>query len=598
MKSQLKKPLDKQDCLNCGGNKSPFHGLSSSALHTSLSLRALAVSFGCRLGTSSSFLKWIATIAALLCGISAQGDLKTIESGKFIAVLAGKPIGSESFTHQRQGDQDIWLGEVDLQAGGVNLKQKSRLVLNPQGRPIKYDLVYSSGGPEQSVSIAFGDKTYTFITKEQDKDKDKSDERPLPTNPVVLSNNVLHHNLLLARRYDWAKGGRQEFTAVPNTPLALESRQDEEFQLGNSVIRLRHLFLSIGGAIGANLWIDPKERLVKMDIPLQRAEVFLEGFEKIEPVPELGSSGAAAVDAVDVLFPSGDHTMAGTLTLPKSRSALLPGVVLITGSGPQNRDEDSEGPGGLKLGLFRVIAEALGNHGFAVLRYDDRGVAKSGGNFATASMTDLEDDARAALSFLKTRSEIDPARIGILGHSEGAVLGARIAAVSGEVKALVSMAGSAQTGENILRWQLRAALSNMRLSEAEVKAAADRQESFITAAKKAEGEVTEIDGQNVNLRWFKEFLAFDPLPTIRRLSCAVAILQGGRDVQVPPEDARAWEKALAEAENHSYEIKIFPTLGHLFTESSGEGIAELADARRKVSPEALDFIVDFLRRKL
>jgi len=556
------------------------------------------VRFGCGLRAATRFLMWIVSTAALLYCVFAQGDLKTVESGKFIVVLAGKPIGSESFTHQRQGDQDIWLGEVDLQAGSVNLKQKSRLVLNPQSRPISYDLVFSSGGPEQSVSIAFRDKTYTFITKEQDKDKDKSDERPLPANPVVLSNNVLHHNLLLARHYDWAKGGRQEFTAVPNTPLALESRPDEEFRLGNSVIRLRHLFLSIGGAIGANLWMDSRERLIKMDIPLQRAEVFLEGFEKIEPVAGLASPGAAAIDAVDVLFPSGDHTMAGTLTLPKSRSVPLPGVVLITGSGPQNRDEDSEGPGGLKLGLFRAIAEALSGGGFAVLRYDDRGVARSGGSFATASMTDLEDDARAALSFLKTRSEIDPARIGILGHSEGAVLGARIAVASGEVKALVSMAGTAQNGENILRWQLRAALSNMRLSEAEVKAAADRQESFIAAVKKAEGEVAEIEGQNVNLRWFKEFLAYDPLPTIRRLSCAVAVLQGGRDVQVPPEDARALEKALAEAENRSCEIKIFPTLGHLFTESTGEGIAELADARRKISPEALDFIVDFLRRKL
>ena len=533
-------------------------------------------------------------LALAVAARAAEDEGRVVESGKFLLFQAGKPIGTESYRHERFDDREIWSGEVDLETGGLKLRQTPRLVLDRKGRLLMLDLPYAIGGQQGSFTYDFRPGTYRITRRESGKDE--SEERPLPAGALILSNNVLHHNILIARRYDWARGGRQEFTALPDTSVVLESRGEDRFRLDGRETVYRHLFMTVAGAIGINLWLDGP-RLVKMDIPLQRAEIFLEGYEKLEPIAP-PSPRAAGIDALEVEFPSGDHRMAGTLTLPTVRKGPVPAVILISGSGPQNRDEDSEGVGGLKLGLFRIVAEKLTAAGIAVLRYDDRGVGRSGGNFPTANMTDLESDARAALAYLRTRPEVDADRVGIVGHSEGAILGARIAASAPAVKALVLMAGTAENGKALLRWQAEKALQVARLSEDARKGAIRNQEEFFELVDKADADVAEVQGQNISIRWFKEFLAYDPLEAVRRVRCPAAILHGEMDVQVPPADARALERTLAEAGNADRELRLFPKLGHLFTESTGNGIAELADTRKTVDPEVLAFIAGFLSRKL
>jgi dienelactone hydrolase len=476
------------------------------------------------------------------------------------------------------------------------LKQKPRLVLSSEGKPVTFDLVYSTGGPDQAFIYAFAEDSFTVTSK--GSPKDSTQQFSLPANAVVLANNVIHHNLLLARRYDWKKGGKQEFVALPSTTLSLETRAEDNFLISGNPLNLRHLFLSIGGVIGSNLWLDSHERLIKMDIPLQRIEVFLEGFEKIEPAVKPAASNPVPLVAIDVNYSSGDHFMAGTLTLPRSHTPPFPAVILITDTGPQNRDGDSPGVGGLKMGIFRAIAEKLSVNGIAVLRYDDRGVGKSGGSFPTADMTDFESDARAAITFLRSRPEIDPRRVGVLGCNEGALLGARIAADSPEIKALVSLASPARNGEEIMRWQQKRSLERLNLREEDYKAEEKKGLAFIEAIKKSDEDVAEIDAQKVNLRWFRAFFASDPLAVIRRVKCPVAVMQGGKDTQVPPEDAEALDRALTESDNREHDLKIYPTLGHLFTESSGEGMAEMADTQKKISEEVLNYILGFLKRKL
>lgn len=538
---------------------------------------------------------WIYLGTLCLQGVSLPGKA-AIEEGRFLLFLAGKQVGWESYTHRKDGGMDVWSGEVDIHAPGMTLKQKPNLVLSADGKPVAFDLAYSTDGAENSISYKFLNDTVTVSSK--GSSGESSREFPLPRNVVVLVNNVLHHDLLLARRYDWKKGGRQEFTALPNTAIALDSRGADDYLLNGNPLNLRHLFLSIGGVIGANLWLDAQERLVKMDMPLQRIEVFLEGYEKMESAIKPSPPGPKMFEALPVRFSSGEHSMAGTLTLPKTRPGPSPAVILISDTGPQNRDGDSPGEGGLKMGIFKSIAEKLSGNGFAVLRYDDRGVGKSGGSFPTASMSDFEDDARAAITYLRSRSDIEVGRIAILGYNEGALVGARIAAADPGIRALINMAGPARSGEEILNWQRRNYLSRLNLREEEIRAEEKKGLAFIDAIKKSEDDVVDIDGQNINARWFREFLTCDPLGIIKRVKCAVAVIQGGKDIQVPPEDAAALDKTLAESDNRDHELRVFPGLGHLFTESSGEGLAEMADSRKTISDEVVNYIVTFLKRKL
>ena len=236
----------------------------------------------------------------LLQGAAPRSEVVPVEKGAFLLYMAGKQVGRETYVHERNGKQDIWSGEVDIQTAGSQLKQKPRLVLSSDGKPVTFDLVYSTGGPEQAFSYTFAEDSFTVTSR--GSSKDSAQQFSLPANAVVLANNVIHHNLLLARRYDGRKGGKQEFVALPSTPVSMETRGEDNFLISGNPLSLRHLFLSIGGVIGANLWLDSQERLIKMDIPLQRIEVFLEGFEKIEPSIATAPPIPAALVSVDAQF--------------------------------------------------------------------------------------------------------------------------------------------------------------------------------------------------------------------------------------------------------------------------------------------------------
>ncbi len=534
---------------------------------------------------------WLLTLGSIL-----PPETVTIESGTFLLFLAGKQVGRETYVHQKEEDKDIWFGYVDIRTDDMTLTQKPRLVLNADGKPASFDLKYSTGGPEQTLSYAFSDSSFTVTSK--GGEKDASEQFSLPSGAIVLANNVLHHEIILARRYDWGKGGRQEFTAVPNTPVSLDDRGIDEFLLNGRPVSLRHLFLTVGGVIGANLWLDGKDRVVKVDIPLQRITVFLEGYEKLDPALRSAAPASPAFSVTQASFYSKDAFISGTLTVPRAGAPPFPAVILISDTGPQNRDGDSPGAGGLKLGIFRSIAEKLSSNGIAVLRYDDRGVGKSGGSFPTSGMADFEGDARSAITCLRARPEIDPGRIGIVGYSEGAILGARIVANSPEIRALLALACPARSGEAILRWQQEGNLARLNLREEDSKAEEKKGQAFIDAIKQASQDVIEVEDQKVNVRWFRDFFAMDPPAIFRKVKCSVAIVQGGKDIQIPPEDAETLEKVLAESDNRDHVLKIYPSLGHLFTESSGDGLAELADTRKAVSEEVLNYILGFLKRKL
>src|SRR5262245_42742851 len=174
-----------------------------------------------------------------------------------------------------------------------------------------------------------------------------------------------------------------------------------------------------------------------------------------KPKPDYSAPADAPYIAEDVMVktPAG-HTLAGTLTLPKSASRAHPvgAIVTVTGSGPQDRDENIGLPG---FRPFRQIADALGRHGIAVLRMDDRGTGSSGGTFKGSTSADFAEDVRAGLAYLRTRPEIRADRLGVLGHSEGALIAPMVAEKEPALRAIVLLAGIAQPGRNALHFQLK-----------------------------------------------------------------------------------------------------------------------------------------------
>jgi len=290
--------------------------------------------------------------------------------------------------------------------------------------------------------------------------------------------------------------------------------------------------------------------------------------------------------AVDVMIPTPmGHRLAGTLSLPAGARGPVPAVVTISGSGLQDRDAAI--PSVLGYRPFREMAGALAARGMAVLRVDDRGFGGSGGNPATATSADFADDARAALAWLRGRPEIDGARLGLIGHSEGGIIAPMIAVTDPALKGLVLLAGPAYTGRRVIEYQNRSAID---LAPGFSRAQRD---SILWAAMQS------VDSLGKEIPWMGYFLAHDPLVTARKVRTPVLILHGATDRQVTPDQAAALDSAFRAAGNRDVSHQVFPETNHLFLadpDGSPGGYAALSPTTLR--PEVLRRIVEWLASRL
>jgi dipeptidyl aminopeptidase/acylaminoacyl peptidase len=275
-----------------------------------------------------------------------------------------------------------------------------------------------------------------------------------------------------------------------------------------------------------------------------------------KPKPDYSAPADAPYTAeeVSVKTPAG-HTLVGTLTLPKtaSRSQPVSAIVTVTGSGPQDRDEHIPLPG---FRPFRQIADSLARRGIAVLRMDDRGTGASGGTFKGSTSADFAEDVRAGLAYLRTRPEIRADRLGVLGHSEGAIIAPMVADKEPTLRAIVLLAGIAQPGRTALYFQLKNGIEhNTTLTP-------EKRTSQIADIDKG------IDAMMAADPWMKFFLAYDPASTMRRVKTPVLILTGSHDQQAVPAEVALQEAAFKAAGNKDVTARVLPDLNHLFVQDT------------------------------
>ncbi len=332
-------------------------------------------------------------------------------------------------------------------------------------------------------------------------------------------------------------------------------------------------------------------------------------------------------EAEDVTFENAADgvTLAGTLTLPEGEGP-HPAAVLISGSGPQDRDEALAGHK-----PFLVLADHLTRRGIAVLRFDDRGVGASTGAFTEATSEDFARDAAAALRYLQARPEIDGGEIGLIGHSEGALVAPMAANATGSAAFLVLLAGPGVRGDTLLARQnalifeamgmseegaaayeaqmlgalarlpstspdeplpdtLRAALRADFRAAAEAMTPADRAVYGPTDST-AFAQTLDVLTAQLAQPWMRYFLAYDPAPALRRVDAPVLALFGEKDLQVPPEqNAEAVRAALAAGGNEDATVRTLPGLNHLFQTSETGAPGEYAQIEETMAPAALDAI--------
>jgi hypothetical protein len=315
-------------------------------------------------------------------------------------------------------------------------------------------------------------------------------------------------------------------------------------------------------------------------------------------------------EEVSYTNPAAGNKLAATLTIPPGKGP-FPAVLLIVGSGPHDRDESLMGHS-----PFLVLSDYLTRHGIAVLRADKRGVGKSTGDLDKATTADFAQDAEAGAAYLRTRTEVDPHRIGLIGHSEGGIIAPMVAAEDKKIAFIVLMAGSGVPGDQIIVEQGRlieeaggmnkdkaeqnAALEREILTLIETEkdpAALDKQLHAKLAGKLPEGQI-EAQMKVVTSPWFRYFISYDPATALRKVACPVLAINGSLDLQVPPAlNLPAIRKALAEGGNQHAEVDELPGLNHLFQTAKTGAVSEYAEIEETISPLALEKMSSWILRQ-
>ncbi len=316
--------------------------------------------------------------------------------------------------------------------------------------------------------------------------------------------------------------------------------------------------------------------------------------------------------------------LSGTLTIPEGKGP-FPAVILITGSGPQDRNETIFGHK-----PFLVISDFLTRRGIAVLRTDDRGVGKSTGNLRNSTTLELAEDVLYEIDFLKTHKKIDKNKIGLIGHSEGGIIAPIVATKTKDVAFIVLMAGTGLTGEKILYLQSRLISKaegvdekriedNLKLQKklfniikneksytlTKTKLRKILNEEFSKLSDKEKKQIKNKDkyiNKEINQLtspWFRFFLTYDPYQTLIKVKCPVLAINGEKDLQVPPDiNLKKIKHALTKAGNKDFLIKKLKGLNHLFQTAKTGALSEYPKIEETISPIALNLIYSWIRKHI
>ena len=325
-------------------------------------------------------------------------------------------------------------------------------------------------------------------------------------------------------------------------------------------------------------------------------------------------------EAVTVRNERDEINLAGPLTLPE-KGTKFPAVVMVTGSGAQNRDEEIMGHK-----PFFVIADYLTRNGIAVLRCDDRGTAASQGTHATATNEDFATDTEAMVNYLRSRKEINAKKIGIIGHSAGGIIAFIVAQKDPSIAFVVSLAGAGVRGDSLMLKQVElisksqgmpdAVWQGMKPSirnryailqqtdktpeELQKELYADVTKTMSPEQLKDLNTIQQLSAQisSMTSPWYLHFMRYDPAQDLKKLKCPVLALNGEKDIQVDAAmNLTAIQERVTGNGNKNVTVKAYPNLNHLFQTCEKGTLAEYGQLEETINPEVLKDIIEWIRKQ-
>ncbi len=543
----------------------------------------------------------VALAAALIIGpISGRAAAQNAAESTFNIYIRSTQVGTESVTVVRGPDGMTVTSNGRLGAPINVVTRQFTARYDASWKPLELTIDASLNGQESTLhTVVTGTAADTELTGAPGatplRRSDTIDAQALfLPNPFIAP-----YEAVSARAASATSGttlflyqpGQGTFTAIVGDAVA------ERVQTVDRVINARRIAVTfqIAGAppTDTEIWADENGRLLRLRVPAQGLEVARADMAAVSTRRLTMSRPNDEPVRID----ANGFSLAGTLSKPDRVTGPLPAVILISGSGPLDRDETVAG-----IPIFGQLAEALANAGFAVLRYDKRGVGQSGGRVEAATMTDYAEDARAAVRMLSDRKDIDRRRISLVGHSEGGSLAMLVATKEKRVAGVALLATIGTTGADLNMYQVAHAFDRANRPAAERQTTLDLQRRIQDAVLTGKGwetiQVPPAVRRQAETPWFQSFLAFDPATIMKDVEQPILIVQGSLDTQVPPDHADKLE-ALARARKKNGGVDVVKVAGmnHLLVPATTGEVDEYARLGNVgISPDVTNAITVWLKR--
>lgn len=494
----------------------------------------------------------------------AQAPASGSAATGYTVFLRGSPVGREDVTVQVTAAGTTVVTEGRVASPSPLVIRRAEFKYGPDWSPQSFQLDATASG--QSVILRTTVQNGSAATEGSQGGKPVSVTHAVNAQSLLHANGIFASYVALARRLSGiAPGSELRLYVIPQAEITVRvaSVREERMQLGAAFLDVRQyelVFVNPGGDLAASLTAGVDGNLIGVSVPAQGLNVMRADLAATTARTQVFSNPGDE----PVVIPAAGFNLGATLTRPSSAppaGGRFPAVILLSGSGVDDRD-------GFALGIPTLgqLAGTLADAGVLTVRYDKRGYGQSGGRSESATIADHAEDARAAMRWLAQRKDVDPKRIALVGHSEGAWVALLSASRERRFAAVVAIAGPASTGAELVLEQQQHALDQMKLApeERERRVALQKQiQTAVLTGKGWEGVPPEMR-QQADTPWFQSLLAFNPSRVIRDVRQPLLFVHGELDRQVPVAHAdRLADLARKESDSKSVEVVIVKGVNHL-----------------------------------
>ena len=531
----------------------------------------------------------------------AQQPAATPKPTGYTIFLRGAPVGREELTVREDATGTTITAQGRLAAPLNVVTRRAEIKYSAEGSPERFSLDGSVNGSDVAVRTSFVNGTAQ--TDGNQGTAKIAASHPFSPQAIVLPNGVFSLYAALADRLSRVTTGaelRAYILPIAEIGIRVVSNQPERIQIGTAFLNVQRyelLFNNPGGELAVSLTAGDGGRLIRLSIPAQAIEVVRE--DVASPTSRTQVFSNPGDEAVTI--PAVGFNLGATITKPTTPSATsgvaarVPAVILLPGSGVGDRD-------GFVLGIptLAQLAGAMANAGFMAVRYDKRGFGQSGGRAESATIQDYAEDVRAVVRWLLQRKDVDPKRIAVVGHSEGAWVALLAAAREKRLAAVASLAGPSTTGAELVLEQQQHALDQMKLTpaEREQKIALQKQIQAAVVSGKGWETVPKEERTAADTPWFNSLLTFDPARVLKDVRQPLLFVHGELDRQVPVAHVdRLADLARTQSDSKSVDVIVIKGVNHLLVPAITGEVAEYsALADRNVSKDVSGAVTAWLTK--